>query len=97
MDDYFVDRDNTPKNEDGSYNFECLEAIDVEQFNKDMAALLNGERIELPSFNFKTGKREYNGNVKKLGEHDVLVIEGLHCLNDALTYQIPKENKFSIA
>lgn len=96
VDNYFVNRDKTPKDADGNYNFECLEAIDVEQFNKDMTDLLDGKEVELPTYNFKTGKREYNGQTKKLGEHDVLVIEGIHCLNDALTYQLPKENKFKI-
>ena len=96
VDDYFVNRENTPKHEDGSYNFECLGAIDVEQFNKDMTALLDGETVELPSFNFKTGLREYKGNVKKLGPEDILVIEGIHGLNDALSYQLPTESKFKI-
>ena len=62
MDNYFRNRSQSPKNPDGTYNFECLEAIDVEQFNKDMTALLRGERVELPTFNFKTGRREYKGN-----------------------------------
>ena len=78
VDDYFVNREKTPLNPDGTYNFECLEAIDIEQFNKDMTALLQGERVELPSFNFKTGKREYKGKYKQLGEDDILVIEGIH-------------------
>lgn len=96
VDDYFVDREKTPKNPDGSYNFECLEAIDIEQFNKDMMALLSGETVELPSFNFKTGKREYKGNYKKLGADDILVIEGIHGLNDKLSYSLPSESKFKI-
>lgn len=96
VDNYFVNRENTPKDADGNYNYECLEAIDVEQLNKDLTALLNGEEVALPIFNFKTGKREYTGATKKLDEQDVLVIEGIHCLNDALTYQLPKENKFKI-
>ncbi len=96
VDDYFVNRDDTPKHPDGSYNFECLGAIDVEQFNKDMMALFAGEAVELPSFNFKTGLREYKGNVKKLGPEDILVIEGIHGLNDALSYQLPTESKFKI-
>ena len=96
VDDYFCNREDTPKHPDGSYNFECLGAIDVEQFNKDMTALLRGEEVELPSFNFKTGLREYKGNVKQLGPDDVLVIEGIHCLNDALSYQLPIESKFKI-
>ncbi len=96
VDDYFVDRDNTPRDENGDYNFECLEAIDVEQFNKDMNALLAGETVELPSYNFKTGKREYKGKYKTLGKDDILVIEGIHCLNDKLSSSLPKENKFKI-
>lgn len=96
IDDYFVDRENTPLDEFGKYNFECLEAIDVEQFNKDMIELLEGKTVELPSFNFKTGKREYKGNYKKLGPDDILVIEGIHGLNDRLSYALPKESKFKI-
>ncbi|MBP3569523.1 MAG: nucleoside kinase [Lachnospiraceae bacterium] len=96
VDDYFVNREDTPKHPDGSYNFECLGAIDVEQFNKDMTALLQGEVVELPNFNFKTGRREYKGNVKKLGPEDILVIEGIHGLNDALSYKLPTESKFKI-
>lgn len=96
VDDYFKNREETPLDENGNYNFECLEAIDVEQFNKDMTALLNGERIELPTFNFKTGKREYKGNYKQLGPDDILVIEGIHGLNDKLSYSLPRESKFKI-
>ena len=96
VDNYFVDREKTPKDVDGNYNYECLEAIDVEQLNQDLIGLLKGEAVRLPTFNFKTGKREYTGETKQLGEQDVLVIEGIHCLNDALTYQLPKENKFKI-
>ena len=96
VDDYFVDREKTPLNPDGTYNFECLEAIDVEQFNQDMAALLRGEKVELPSFNFKTGKREYKGKYKQLGEDDILVIEGIHGLNDKLSHSLPSESKFKI-
>ncbi len=96
VDNYFVDREKTPRDKDGKYNFECLEAIDVEQFNHDLKELLEGKEVELPCFNFKTGKREYNGTKKRLREQEVLVIEGIHCLNDALTSQLPKENKFKI-
>ncbi|MDD3218331.1 MAG: nucleoside kinase [Lachnospiraceae bacterium] len=96
VDNYFVDRDKTPLDEMGNKNYECLEAIDVEQFNKDMNALLRGERIELPEYNFKTGKREYKGNYLQLGQDDILVIEGIHCLNDKLSYTLPKESKFKI-
>lgn len=96
VDNYFIDREYTPRDKDGNYNFECLEAIDVELFNKHMTELLEGQEVELPTYNFKTGKREYRGDTKQLGEHDILVIEGIHCLNDAMTYQLPKENKYKI-
>ena len=96
VDDYFVDREKTPKDEFGNYNFECLEAIDVELFNQNMTALLRGERVELPTFNFKTGHKEYKGNFKQLGSDDVLVIEGIHCLNDKLSYTLPQESKYKI-
>jgi uridine kinase len=96
VDNYFVDREHTPLDEFGEKNYECLEAIDVEQFNKDMLALLAGERVELPVFNFKTGKREYKGDFLQLGSEDILVIEGIHGLNDKLSYALPKESKFKI-
>ena len=96
VDDYFVNRENTPLDENGNYNFECLGAIDVEQFNKDMNALLCGEKVEMPRFNFKTGQREYKGDFKQLGPDDILVIEGIHCLNDKLSYTLPKESKYKI-
>jgi uridine kinase len=96
VDDYFVDREKTPKDADGNYNFECLEAIDVEQFNKDMLGLIEGKEVELPTFNFKTGKREYKNKKLKLGTGDIMVIEGIHCLNDALSYALPAESKFKI-
>lgn len=96
VDDYFVNRENTPLDENGNYNFECLEAIDVEQFNRDMTDLLKGKRVELPTFNFKTGQREYKGNYKQLGPDDILVIEGIHGLNDKLSYSLPKESKYKI-
>lgn len=96
VDNYFVNRDQTPLDEYGEKNYECLEAIDVEQFNKDMLALLSGERVELPVFNFKTGLREYRGDYLTLGRDDVLVIEGIHGLNDQLSYALPVENKFKI-
>ena len=96
VDNYFKNREDTPFDEFGEKNYECLEAIDVEQFNKDMLALLNGERVELPVFNFKTGLREYKGYFLKLGKDDVLVIEGIHGLNDKLSYALPAESKFKI-
>ena len=96
VDNYFVNREHTPLDEYGEKDFECLQAIDVEQFNQDMLALLRGDRVELPVYNFKTGQREYRGDFLQLGKEDVLVIEGIHCLNDKLSYALPVENKFKI-
>ncbi len=96
LDNYFVNREFTPKHLDGSYDFECLGAMDIEQFNKDMTRLLNGERVEMPEFNFITGKREMNGNFLQLGESDVLVIEGIHGLNEQMSYSLPANSKFKI-
>ena len=95
-DNYFKNREDTPRDENGNYDFEGLGAMDVEQFNADMVRLLNGETVELPSFNFKKGQREYNGNFLTLKEGDVLVIEGIHCLNDQFTYALPQESKYKI-
>ena len=95
-DNYFVNREDTPRDENGNYDFEGLGAMDVEQFNTDMVRLLNGETVELPTFNFKKGRREYNGNFLTLGEGDVLVIEGIHCLNDQFTHALPRESKYKI-
>ncbi len=96
VDDYFVNRENTPRQPNGDYDFECLEAIDMKQFNEDMLKLLAGERVELPTFNFVTGHKEYGTQTKKLGPNDVLVIEGIHCLNPKLTKRLADENKFKI-
>ena len=96
VDNYFVDRHLTPVDEFGEKNFECLEALDVEKFNEDMLALLDGKRVEMPVFNFKTGTREYKGDFLQLEKDDVLVIEGIHGLNDKLSYALPKESKFKI-
>lgn len=96
LDDYFVDRELTPRDENGDYNFECLEAIDVKRFNEDMSQLLAGECVELPTFNFKIGKREYRGNYKQLKADDILVIEGIHGLNDKMSYALPQESKFKV-
>ncbi|MBE5940040.1 MAG: nucleoside kinase [Lachnospiraceae bacterium] len=96
VDDYFVEREKSPRDENGDYNFEVLEALDVELFNKDMLALSKGERVELPHYNFITGKREYKGNFLKLEEDEILVIEGIHCLNDRLSHSLDKESKFKI-
>ena len=95
-DNYFVNRDKTPRDENGNYDFEGLGAMEVELFNRDMLRLLNGETVEMPSYNFKKGAREYNGNFLTLKEGDVLVIEGIHCLNDQFTYALPRESKYRI-
>lgn len=96
MDNYFVDRENTPRDAEGKYDFECLEALDVALFNQNMTDLLAGREVDLPVFDFKEGKRAYKGNVLKLGPSDVLVIEGIHGLNDKMSVSLPKENKFKI-
>jgi len=96
LDDYYLDRDITPRDEHGNMDFECLEAIDVEQFNKDMKDLLDGKVVEMPSFNFLTGKREYKGKRKQLGPDDILVIEGIHGLNPKTSESLPDKYKFKI-
>ncbi len=96
LDNYFKNREDTPLDEHGNYNFECVEAIDVEKFNQDMTALLAGERIEMPCFNFLIGQREYKGDFLQLGPDDILVIEGIHGLNEIMSYTLPKESKFKI-
>ena len=96
LDNYFVDREKTPKDEKGAYNFECLEALDVQKFNEDMVKLLDGERVEIPSFNFKIGKREYHGDYMQLEADDILVIEGIHGLNEKMSYALPNESKYKI-
>lgn len=96
LDNYYKKRSECPKDEFGNYDLECLGAIDVELFNHDMQELLEGKRIELPTFNFKTGSREYKGRFMQLHEDDVLVIEGIHGLNPELSYSLPDESKFKI-
>lgn len=96
VDNYFVNREQSPRDAQGNYNFEALECLDVEQFNKDMSALLRGERVELPRFNFQKGEREYRGDRLRLGPDDILVMEGIHCLNDKLSYSLPSDSKFKI-
>ncbi len=96
LDNYFVDRSITPRDANGDYDFECLGAIDVEQFNKDMLRLLAGEEVEMPTYNFKTGTREYKGNTLKLDPDDILVIEGIHGLNPKMSYALPEESKYKI-
>ena len=96
VDNYFVNREDNPVDENGNYDFECLEALDLELFNEQMTKLANGERVELPRFNFLTGQREYHGDYMQLEENDVLIIEGIHCLNRAMSYSIPEDKKFKI-
>ncbi len=96
LDNYYLNHDMTPLDAQGKPDYECLEALDVEQFNQDMSNLLAGKEVQLPTFNFKTGKREYSGKVTKLGEDDILVIEGIHGLNEKMSYSLPAESKFKI-
>lgn len=96
VDNYFVNRVDSPKDENGNYNYEALECLDVEQFNQDMLRLLDGERVELPRYNFITGVREYKGDYLQMGPEDILVIEGIHALNDKMSYRLPRENKYKI-
>ena len=96
VDNYFVERKDTPRNENGEYDFECIEAIDLNLFNDHLTRLLNGEEVEIPQFDFHEGTKRYNGKKLKLEEDEVLVIEGIHCLNDKLTSSIPKEQKYKI-
>lgn len=96
MDNYFVNRSHTPKNPDGTFNFECLEALDVEQFNKDVTDLMDGKVVQIPSYNFVSGERTYKGNTLQMSDRDVLVVEGIHGLNEAFSYKIPQEKKFKI-
>ena len=96
VDNYFVERKDTPLDENGKYDFECLEAIDLKLFNDHLNALLNGEEILCPTFDFKLGTKQYNGEKMKLADDEILVIEGIHCLNDKLTESIPKDKKYKI-
>ena len=96
LDNYYRNHEDTPLDEEGKPDYECLEALDVEQFNKDMSDLLAGKEVQLPTFNFKTGKREYTGKVTKLGTDDILVIEGIHGLNEKMSHSLPSESKFKI-
>ena len=96
VDNYFVERENNPRDEFGNYDFECIEALDLELFNDHITKLLNGEEIEVPSFDFTEGKKHFNGTKMKLEEDEILVIEGIHCLNDKLTSSIPRNKKYKI-
>ena len=96
VDNYFVERKDTPKDENGNYDFECLEAIDLELFNTHLTKLLHGEEVEIPEFDFLEGTKRYKGKKLKMEDDEVLVIEGIHCLNDKLTQTIPQEQKYKI-
>lgn len=95
-DDYFVDREFTPIDENGDFDFESIDAVDVALFNKDLAALVAGENVELPTFNFVEGRKEYNGRFLQIHEHQPIIIEGIHGLNEKLTEQIDHDHKFKI-
>lgn len=96
LDDYFVPRERTPRDEEGNYDFERLEAIDVDLLNEHLIELFAGNEIELPVFNFKTGQPEYHGHRVRIPERGVLLMEGIHGLNDRLTPRVPREKKFKI-
>ena len=96
VDNYFVERPDTPRDEFGNYDFECIEAIDLELFNDHLVRLLNGETVEVPKFDFKVGTKRYDGTTMSLAKDEILIIEGIHCLNDKLTQAIPKEEKVKI-
>ena len=96
LDDFYCNREETPLDENGEFDFECLEALDITMFNQCMTDLLAGKEVTLPVFNFKTGHREYRQKPLKMGPDDVLVIEGIHGLNEKLSYELPKENKYKI-
>ncbi|EOD01609.1 uridine kinase family protein [Caldisalinibacter kiritimatiensis] len=96
LDNYFVNREDTPRDENGDYDFESLEAIDIKQFNEDLINLMKGESVELPIYNFLTGKREYMGNKVQIDKDQPILIEGIHGLNEKLTSLIPHKNKFKI-
>ena len=96
VDNYFVERPDTPLDENGEYDFENIEAIDLELFNRDLTSLLKGEEIQVPEFDFSVGTKRYKGKTMHLADDEILVIEGIHCLNDELTKLIPKEQKYKI-
>lgn len=96
LDDYFTDLDKRSLDENGKPDFESVRALDIELFNKQLTELLEGKKVSLPTFNFVLGKREYNGNYLQLGEKDIIIVEGLHALNDELTMAINKNQKYKI-
>lgn len=96
LDDYFVEREFTPRDENGDYNFECIEAIDIKLFNENLIDILNGKKVRLPSYNFKTGKREWYKEEFEFPKNGILIVEGIHGLNPLLTEKIPAENKYKV-
>ncbi len=96
LDNYFVDREHTPRDKNGDYDYESLYALDLEQFNKDLKALIAGEEVKMPTYNFQTGQREYRGNTLKLGDNHILLMEGIHGLNPELTQAIPEAMKYRV-
>lgn len=96
LDDYFVNRNDTPLDENGKHDFESLYAVDLPFFEEQLSTLLNGGEVELPRYNFTTGKREMSGKKLRIDEHMILIIEGIHALNPALTPHIPNENKYKV-
>ena len=96
VDNYFVERKDNPRDEQGNYDFECIEALDLDLFNRQLVDLLAGKEVSLPTFDFTKGEKYYKGNTLKLEDDEILVIEGIHCLNDKLTNQVPRENKFKV-
>lgn len=96
LDNYFVDRHRTPKDENGDYDYESLYALDLEQFNKDINDLIAGKEVAMPTYNFETGEREYRGNTLRLEENNILLMEGIHGLNPELTQLLPDEQKFRV-
>ncbi len=96
VDDYFVDREKTPLNEDGTYDFESIDAIDLESLNEDLVKLIEGNEVELPKFNFTTGKREKSGKTIKVDKDHPIIVEGIHSLNPKMTNHIPEKNKYKI-
>ncbi|MBO4722842.1 MAG: nucleoside kinase [Muribaculaceae bacterium] len=96
LDNYFVDRAHTPRDENGDYDYESLYALDLEQFNNDLKALINGEEVKMPTYNFHTGEREYRGDTLQLKENNILLMEGIHGLNPELTKEISEEMKYRV-
>jgi uridine kinase len=96
LDNYYINREDNPRDEDGNYDFETIKALDVDQINKDLSALLNGETVQLPTFNFLTGRREYKGNFLTMRPDDVLIMEGIHGLNEAIGKGVSRDDTFRI-